>query len=156
MTEFECLDAIVYLCSKLGIEVVDHRTNQQRPRSIWSANAAGRHALSLDISVDVLTSRSKIRRSVAQTFLNAPRWFEWSDSKIMLPYILMSRTFTPSNQDHFTKRWAIGNPFFNHFELCKVASLAEFMLLADLVCPEDKTLKVLEFIKRCSKDERTR
>lgn len=156
MTGSEYLEAIVYMCSKLGIEVVDHRANQQRPRFIWSANAAGRHALSLDISVDALSSRSKIRRSVAQTFLNVPRWFEWSDSKIMLPYILMSRTFTPNNQDSFTKRWVIGNPFFNHFELCKATSLAEFMLLADLVCPEDKTLEVLEFIKRCSKDERTR
>ena len=151
MTESECLEAIIYMCSKLGIEVVDNRAIQRQPRSLWSANAAGRHALSLDISVDVLVSRSKIRRSVSQTILNAPRRFEWSDSKIMLPYILMSRAFTPNDQDNFTKRWAIGNPFFNCFELCKATSLAEFMLLADLVYPEDKTLEVFEFIKRCSK-----
>ena len=68
----------------------------------------------------------------------------------------MSKAFTPNKQDNFTKRWAIGNPFFNHFELCKATSLAEFMLLVDLVSLEDKTLEVFEFIKRCSKDERTR
>ena len=147
MIESEYLEAIIYMCSKLGIEIVDNRAIQQQPRSIWSANAAGSHALNLDISADVLVSRSKI----SQTILNAPRLFEWSDSKIMFPYILMSRAFTPNDQDNFTKRWAIGNPFFNCFELCKATSLAEFMLLADLVYPEDKTLEVFEFIKRCSK-----
>ena len=149
MNDDELLDAILYICSKLGFDV--HMSNDQNIYEYYAIALTGQQ-LTLNISpttsfkysiqdytnmiVDVKSTRPKFR-------------WRYASSKLMLDILVNASSFIPIARFYDDViDWRIANPFFKHNELLKCNSICEFKINADLICSADFSKKCNIFFKK--------